>query len=273
MKRNCLCHINKQELLQPQWLLASTCGWALPKLWPSGSCHPHGDRWGAAEMPEARWTGHRAGPGQLRCVRKALTQWAQSLASSRPSNAQFLNLIPDLRCSAVCSLCCKLAYILTSPPDSLEQFSQSYWGSVSQAWSPKHSHPIKWLSAFRFWLYLLTIYMNICVSYMCIYLHITYIHVLHILAYACILMLSCVRLCDRMGCNPPGSSVHGIFQAIILEWVAISYSRRFPNSGIEPTSLVSLAMAGGFFTTAPRGNPYIVYMCIHYLYINIMYTK
>ena len=76
------------------------------------------------------------------------------------------------------------------------------------------------------------------------------------------LLLSCIRLCDRVGCNPRGSSVHGIFQAIILEWVAISYSRRFPNSGIEPTSLVSLAMAGGFFTTAPRGDPYIVYMSI-----------
>ena len=31
--------------------------------------------------------------------------------------------------------------------------------------------------------------------------------------------------CDPMGCNPPGSSVHGIFQARILEWVAISFSR------------------------------------------------
>ena len=30
---------------------------------------------------------------------------------------------------------------------------------------------------------------------------------------------------DPMGCSPPGSSVHGIFQARILEWVAISFSR------------------------------------------------
>ena len=34
-----------------------------------------------------------------------------------------------------------------------------------------------------------------------------------------------VRLCDRMDCSPPSSSVHGIFQARILEWVAISSSR------------------------------------------------
>ena len=38
-------------------------------------------------------------------------------------------------------------------------------------------------------------------------------------------MLSHVQLCDRVDCGPPGSSVHGISQARILEWVAISYSR------------------------------------------------
>ena len=36
---------------------------------------------------------------------------------------------------------------------------------------------------------------------------------------------SCLTLCDSMDCSPPGSSVHGIFQARILEWVAISFSR------------------------------------------------
>ena len=35
---------------------------------------------------------------------------------------------------------------------------------------------------------------------------------------------SCPTLCDPMDCSPPGSSVHGIFQARILEWVAISFS-------------------------------------------------
>ena len=32
----------------------------------------------------------------------------------------------------------------------------------------------------------------------------------------------------------PGSSIHGILQARILEWVAISFSRGFPDPGIEP---------------------------------------
>ena len=36
---------------------------------------------------------------------------------------------------------------------------------------------------------------------------------------------SCPTLCNSMDCNPPGSSVHGILQATVLEWVAISFSR------------------------------------------------
>ena len=37
--------------------------------------------------------------------------------------------------------------------------------------------------------------------------------------------LNRVRLCDPMDCSLPGSSVHGIFQAIVLEWAAISFYR------------------------------------------------
>ena len=37
---------------------------------------------------------------------------------------------------------------------------------------------------------------------------------------------SCLSLCNPVDCSPPGASVHGIFQARILEWVAISFSRR-----------------------------------------------
>ena len=49
---------------------------------------------------------------------------------------------------------------------------------------------------------------------------------------------------------PPGSSVRGIFQARILEWVAISYSRGLSNPGIETAFLMSPALACGFFTTS-----------------------
>ena len=48
---------------------------------------------------------------------------------------------------------------------------------------------------------------------------------------------SCPTLCGPMDCNLPGSSVHGIFQAGILEWVAIAFSRR--SSPLRDRNLVS----------------------------------
>ena len=55
-----------------------------------------------------------------------------------------------------------------------------------------------------------------------------------------------------MDCSPQGSSVHGISQARILEWVAISFSRGSSQPRAEPMSPVS---AGGFFTTEAPGKP------------------
>ena len=43
---------------------------------------------------------------------------------------------------------------------------------------------------------------------------------------------SYLTLCDPMDCSLPGSSVHGILQAIVLKWIAISFSRDLPNPGI-----------------------------------------
>ena len=46
----------------------------------------------------------------------------------------------------------------------------------------------------------------------------------------CVLMAqSCLTLCDPIGCSPPGSSVHGILQARILEWVAMPFSSWGPS--------------------------------------------
>ena len=42
---------------------------------------------------------------------------------------------------------------------------------------------------------------------------------------SCLYAQSCPTLCNRMDYSPPHSSIHGIFQARMLEWVAISYSR------------------------------------------------
>ena len=50
----------------------------------------------------------------------------------------------------------------------------------------------------------------------------------------------------------PGSSVHGISQARILNWVVISFSRGSSQPGVEPASS---ALAGTFFTTEPPGKP------------------
>ena len=57
---------------------------------------------------------------------------------------------------------------------------------------------------------------------------------------------SCRRLfCDPMDCSLPGASVHGILQARILEWVAISSSRgSSPPRDQTPISCIE----GGFFT-------------------------
>ena len=59
---------------------------------------------------------------------------------------------------------------------------------------------------------------------------------------------SCLTLGNPMDWSPPGSSAHEIFQARILEWVAISYSRASSQPRIK---LVSPASAGRLFTTEP----------------------
>ena len=66
----------------------------------------------------------------------------------------------------------------------------------------------------------------------------------------CAQLLLCPTLCNPMDCSPPGSSIHGILQARILEWVAVPSSRDLPNLVIEPASLTSSALVGGFFSTS-----------------------
>ena len=68
-----------------------------------------------------------------------------------------------------------------------------------------------------------------------------------------------------MDCGLPGSSAHGILQARVLEWIAISFSSDLPDPGIEPMSLVSLALAGQFFTIQTQGKPrpiHVSYLCL-----------
>ena len=59
-------------------------------------------------------------------------------------------------------------------------------------------------------------------------------------------------LCDPVDYSPPGSSIHGILQARILEWVAISFSGDLPDPGIKPRSPTLQADA---LTSEPPGKP------------------
>ena len=56
--------------------------------------------------------------------------------------------------------------------------------------------------------------------------------------HACLAIQSCPALCDPMDCSPPGSSVRGILQARILEWVTILFSRGSYNPAVEAGSPV-----------------------------------
>ena len=80
----------------------------------------------------------------------------------------------------------------------------------------------------------------------------------HKLYYACICAQSCLTLGDPMGCSPPGSSAHGIFQARIPECIAISSSRRFSRPRNHSISGVSCIIRG-LFTTEPPGKSHTLY--------------
>ena len=59
---------------------------------------------------------------------------------------------------------------------------------------------------------------------------------------------SCPTLCDPMDCSLPGSSVYGIFQARVLEWGAIAFSKECCNmTQITSESKVSLSFKTGFW--------------------------
>ena len=71
-------------------------------------------------------------------------------------------------------------------------------------------------------------------------------HVFCIKYLCCVCAQLCLTLCNPMDYSPSGSSVHRAFQARILEWVVILYSWYLPNPVIEPMSLGSPALSGGF---------------------------
>ena len=68
---------------------------------------------------------------------------------------------------------------------------------------------------------------------------------------ACVHAESYPALCGPMDCSPPGSSVHRIFQSRVLEGVPFPTPGDLPHPGLEPMSLSSPELTGGFFTPAP----------------------
>ena len=95
----------------------------------------------------------------------------------------------------------------------------------------------------------------------------------------CSITKLCPTLCDHIDCSPPVSSVHGIFQARILEWVTISYSRgssrprdgtcvsciscigrwilhHCASWGVSHINYNSIKLQGRIPTVAPRDFPY-----------------
>ena len=97
--------------------------------------------------------------------------------------------------------------------------------------------------------------------------HYTYIN------YMCLVTQSCLTLCNPMECSPPVSSVHGILQARILEWVAIPFlgweDEIFPTSPNHGTEPRSPKLKADSSPSEPPGKPQKLYI---YCYTNIFYT-
>ena len=117
-------------------------------------------------------------------------------------------------------------------------------------------------------IHLFACYRSICIFYYCLsfgnmllsknlsifpsYLICWYKVVYDIPLCVCSVAQSCLTLCNPMDCSPPGSSVHGILQARVLEWVAVSFSR----GSSQPSDQTRVSCSAvGVFTTEPLGRP------------------
>ena len=97
--------------------------------------------------------------------------------------------------------------------------------------------------------------------------------------YLCVCVLSlssCLTLCDPMDCRPPGSSVHGILQARILEWNCHALLQGiFPTQGLNPHLLCLLHLQADSLPIEPPGKPNVVFRdqqtTTNLLYNNIIY--
>ena len=94
-----------------------------------------------------------------------------------------------------------------------------------------------------------------------------YMKHVHILRY--LVAQLCLILCNSLDCSPPGFSVHRIFQARILEWIAISSARgsSLPRDQIHIFSVSCIGKQN--FTMEPRRKPYVY----HIFFIHLVSVK
>ena len=86
-----------------------------------------------------------------------------------------------------------------------------------------------------------------------------------LLCFSVLVTQPCLTLCDPMNCSLPGSSIHGILQAGILEWVAMPSSRGSSQPGIKPASP---ALQADSLLPEPSLK-LIIYICTYiYMYIH-----
>ena len=83
------------------------------------------------------------------------------------------------------------------------------------------------------------------------------------------LLQSRLTVCNPIDCSLSDSFVYEVLQARILEWVATLSSRGSSNSGIEHTSLMSPALAGGFFTTSATWEAHIYVYHIFFIHLSV----
>ena len=89
----------------------------------------------------------------------------------------------------------------------------------------------------------------------------------------CLVTQSCLTLCNPIDCSLPGSSIHWIFQARILEWVAISSSRGiFPSQGLNLHLFCLLHWQADSLPLAPPGKPYFTHS-LNSVYISILISQ
>ena len=158
--RNFFCHINKQEISQPSVISGLQMWIRVPKTVIQGMLPPPPPWWLLRSWGNARnkvnkktwlapdsWDAYERNEfSEPKGVHLPIHRVINSLTWYLTFNVQ-----------TACSLCCKLVYSLPlySPLPLWEKFSQRYWDTVSQAWSPKHFHQIKQPFTFRLWLYFL----------------------------------------------------------------------------------------------------------------------